>query len=202
LHFSELTPTGDNISPLVNSLSGLSVSQFPERGYRTQMRYNSEWWHSANLDILVSALNPTSPMPIISVKKRGTGAYSSPTHASTMKQVDPTKLYRSASNSSRYPNSLSPSRAPSPPPPEVDWPVAAQELCKLLIPSDRQISSCKFYVVRGIVFLAIQIIKPVLFVILRIPDELWRLGCRNLEYIQVKRYIQWIQRDTILEPSL
>ena len=35
------------------------------------------------------------------------------------------------------------SRAPSPPPPEVDWTVAAHELSKLLIPIDRQTMSCK-----------------------------------------------------------
>jgi histone deacetylase HOS3 len=29
-------------------------------------------------------------------------------------------------------------RAPSPPPPEVDWTVASHELSKLLIPVDRQ----------------------------------------------------------------
>jgi histone deacetylase HOS3 len=130
------------MSPLVNSLSGLGVTQFPEQSYKTQMRYNSEWWHSSNLDTLVSLLNPFATMPAaVPAAKKRAGAYSSPTHASTMKQVDPTKLYRTVSNP-RYPNSLSPSRAASPPPPEVDFFTAAQELCKLLIPSDRQIGSC------------------------------------------------------------
>jgi histone deacetylase HOS3 len=133
----------ENMSPFVNSLSGLGAGQFPEQSYKTQMRYNSEWWHSSNLDTLVSLLNnPSFAIPsVVPAAKHRAGAYSSPTHASTMKQIDPTKLYRTVSNS-RYPQSLSPSRAPSPPLPEVEWPTAAQELCKLLIPSDRQIASC------------------------------------------------------------
>jgi histone deacetylase HOS3 len=34
-------------------------------------------------------------------------------------------------------------RPPSPPPPEVPWTIAAHELCKLLIPVDRQTLSCR-----------------------------------------------------------
>ncbi|KAF2433629.1 Arginase/deacetylase [Tothia fuscella] len=123
---------------LINSLSGLTTTEFGQHTYNPKLRYNSEWWHPSNLDTLVHLLNPTSIPPPIIQKKPRAGVYSSPTHASIMKQVDPTKLYRSVSSS----HSLSPSRAASPPPPEVDWATAAQELCKLLIPSNRQIHSC------------------------------------------------------------
>lgn len=34
-------------------------------------------------------------------------------------------------------------RAPSPPPPAVDWATAAHELSKLLVPSDRETRSCR-----------------------------------------------------------
>jgi histone deacetylase HOS3 len=75
-------------------------------------------------------------------KKPRTGAYSSPTHASAMKIVDPTTLRRVASGSLRFgTSSVSPSRAPTPPPPAVDWATAAHELSKLLIPTERTTTS-------------------------------------------------------------
>jgi histone deacetylase HOS3 len=107
------------------------------------MSYNTEWWDSSNLDALESLLDPSPTAPPASIaRKPRTGAYSSPTHASTMKVVDPARiLNRTTSMGSRMP-SAAPSRAPSPPPPEVDWVTAAHELSKLLVPSDRETKSC------------------------------------------------------------
>jgi len=71
--------------------------------------------------------------------------YSSPTQASNAKVVAVPNLRRVMSgHSSLSPSSpLSVSRAPSPPPPEVPWTIAAIELSKLLIPTDRQTESCR-----------------------------------------------------------
>jgi histone deacetylase HOS3 len=106
------------------------------------MKYNTEWWHDSNLETLVQLLHPPeSAAEKAAVKKSRSGTYSSPTHASVMKAVDPNKVLMRASSMNSHAVSLSPSRSASPPPPEVDWVTATSELCKLLIPSDRQINS-------------------------------------------------------------
>lgn len=64
--------------------------------------------------------------------------YATPTTSFAQKVVDPLKLYRSISGTMRP--------APVPvaaPDPEVDWIVAAHELSKLLIPTDRETKSCR-----------------------------------------------------------
>ncbi|QDS69581.1 hypothetical protein FKW77_008265 [Venturia effusa] len=131
----------DLVSQMANmnmGLSGLPITG-PSRDSTipSPLRYNSEWWLSENLDALVRLLNPSAVPEAIVPKKPRTGAYSSPTHASTMKVVDPTQLRRVASGSLRFgTSSISPSRPPTPPPPSVDWATASHELSKLLIPTD------------------------------------------------------------------
>ncbi|KAI8938355.1 hypothetical protein NX059_004250 [Plenodomus lindquistii] len=97
--------------------------------------YDPLWWHSAQLTELETLVNPPLMMP---KKPRAdiSNHFSSPTQSFVAKVVDPSKLSRSTG--SRF----SPSRAPTPPPPEVDWATAAQALAKLLIPTDRQ--TCSF----------------------------------------------------------
>lgn len=98
--------------------------------------YDPFWWHSSQLTELENLVNPPLVMP---KKPRAdiSNHFSSPTQSYVAKVVDPSKLNRSTS--SRY--TSSPSRAPTPPPPDVDWATAAQALAKLLIPSDRQTRS-------------------------------------------------------------
>ncbi|KAF2665771.1 Arginase/deacetylase [Microthyrium microscopicum] len=108
---------------------------------QTLMKYNTEWWESSNLDELVDLLHPAPSGEKAAPKKSRFATYSSPTHASAMKIVDHTKVYRSTSFNSRAP-SVATSRAASPPPPDVDWATAASELCRLLVPQNRQIGSC------------------------------------------------------------
>jgi histone deacetylase HOS3 len=125
-------------------LSGLMANvAIQDVAANVPMSYNTEWWDGSNLDALESLLDPSPTAPPASTaRKPRTGAYSSPTHASTMKVVDPARiLNRTTSMGSRMP-SAAPSRAPSPPPPEVDWVTAAHELSKLLVPSDRETKSC------------------------------------------------------------
>ncbi|KAL0944478.1 histone deacetylase hos3 [Colletotrichum truncatum] len=101
--------------------------------------YNPSWWSAAELDELEVAMGnrPASPRMIRHVTPP---TYSSPTQASIGKAVDPARMRRMASGLS---NGVSYSRAPTPPPPDVHWTVAAHELSRVLIPSDRQVDSCK-----------------------------------------------------------
>ena len=101
--------------------------------------YDPLWWHSTQLSELENLVDPPQAA---APKKPRTGPashFSSPTQSFTAKVVDPSKLSRSVSG--RY--TASPSRAPTPPPPDVDWATAAHALSKLLIPSDRQTRSHK-----------------------------------------------------------
>lgn len=98
--------------------------------------YDPFWWHSTQLSELENLVNPP---PVVMPKKRtdASSHFSSPTQSFVAKVVDPAKLNRSTST--RY----TPSRAPTPPPPEVDWATAVHALSSLLIPSDRQTRSHK-----------------------------------------------------------
>lgn len=112
----------------------------PSTPQLTAVSYDASWWDDAQLLDLETALD-RPPMAI--VKKQRTGpppAYYSPTQSFSAKVVDPSKLYRSVSGKFVP---ASPSRAPTPPPPDVDWAIASHALSKLLIPSDRQTQSCK-----------------------------------------------------------
>jgi histone deacetylase HOS3 len=103
----------------------------------TLVSYDPRWWHSSNLSELENLVNPP---PAVAPKKPRVGPpshFSSPTQSFAAKVVDPTKINRSLS--ARHPSS--PSRAPTPPPPEVDWVTATHSLSQLLIPSERQTRS-------------------------------------------------------------
>ncbi|KAF2824171.1 Arginase/deacetylase [Ophiobolus disseminans] len=102
----------------------------------TPVTYDPRWWHSTHLSELE---NLAAPVPVVAPKKPRVAApshFSSSTQSFTAKVVDPTKM---RTLSARYPSS--PSRAPTPPPPEVYWATAAHALSQLLIPSERQTRS-------------------------------------------------------------
>ncbi|OAA76470.1 histone deacetylase HosB [Akanthomyces lecanii RCEF 1005] len=102
-------------------------------------RYDAGWWSSQHLDSLESLVaNPQSPP-----RKPRAGTpptYFSATQASSAKVMDPVKVRRSLSGLS---STIQRPRAASPVAPDVPWTVAAHELSKILIPSDRQVDSCK-----------------------------------------------------------
>ncbi|KAF7560748.1 hypothetical protein G7046_g3409 [Stylonectria norvegica] len=102
--------------------------------------YDPTWWAGSKLDELDGAMaDPLAPS-----KPPRTAAiptYFSPTQASTAKVAEPVKMRRSLSGLGH--GSMTISRPPTPPPPEVSWTVAVHELSKLLIPSNRQVDSCK-----------------------------------------------------------
>ncbi|TWU75834.1 hypothetical protein ED733_004993 [Metarhizium rileyi] len=101
--------------------------------------YNPAWWASSELDLLEE---PEEPSVIPRKPRTSTPpTYSSPTQASTARVVDAIRMKTSLSSlSTSY--SKVPQRPASPPPPEVPWDIAAKELCKTLIPLDRQTDSC------------------------------------------------------------
>ncbi|KAF2243076.1 Arginase/deacetylase [Trematosphaeria pertusa] len=104
----------------------------------TPVTYDPLWWNETQLAELENLVNPP---PVVIPKKVRAGPpahFSSPTQSFTAKVVDPTKIHRTVSGKFQ---SASPSRAPTPPPPEVDWATASHALSKLLIPSDRQTHS-------------------------------------------------------------
>lgn len=114
------------------------VSEVPE--------YDPLWWSRSRLDQLDLTLHPTGPPPPEPKKPREGPAptYSSPTQSFINKVVSPSSRRSVSSmsiNGGSSPRSYS--RPPTPPPPEVHWTVAAHELSKLLIPSDRQVGSCR-----------------------------------------------------------
>jgi histone deacetylase HOS3 len=109
------------------------------------LSYDPSWWSLPHLEHLEDTVSPhAAPEP----KKPREGTpptYSSPTTSFIAKVTSP-EARRKVSNMGRSNGSPRPiTRAPTPPPPEVDWAVAAHELSKLLIPSlTRQTESYKF----------------------------------------------------------
>jgi histone deacetylase HOS3 len=103
----------------------------------TPVSYDARWWHSSNLSELENLVTPPPAMPLKKARVAPPTHFSSPTQSFAAKVVDPTKIVRSLPV--RYPSS--PSRAPTPPPPEVDWATAVHSLSQLLIPADRQTRS-------------------------------------------------------------
>lgn len=102
--------------------------------------YQPVWWAQQELEQLESLVSgpiEAPPKP----RQTGSSTYASPTQASTAKVTDPIKMRRSLSGLSNLNKAMA--RPLSPPPPEVPWTVAAHELSKILIPSDRQTDSCK-----------------------------------------------------------
>ncbi|KAL1635721.1 histone deacetylase [Diplodia intermedia] len=117
-----------------------ALQQAYENGEHT-LRYNVEWWHEANLTALETMVYPPPP-PAPKKQQRGQqGNFATPTQSFTAKVVDPEKFIRNASGHLVPIRELP--RPPTPPPPDVNWIIAAHELCKLLVPNDRQTKSYK-----------------------------------------------------------
>ncbi|KAI1379507.1 hypothetical protein F4677DRAFT_334665 [Hypoxylon crocopeplum] len=131
---------GYEMSNRIGSLSRRNTLTENEMKLKTPgFPYDPTWWSASELDQLDAAMM----MPCLEQPKKPRnfipGNYSSPTQASSLRAVDPTKVRRSVSGFA-----ASISRPPTPPPPDVPWTVAAHELSKLLIPQDRQINSYKY----------------------------------------------------------
>ena len=118
-------------------MRGLGIS-----GMRTgvDLRYDKSWWSEANLTALELKVNPPPPAQAKKMRLGPQKTYATPTESFAYKVVDTDKFARSISGTMR--EVARPVRPPTPPPPEVDWIIATQELSKLLIPTDRQTRSC------------------------------------------------------------
>lgn len=108
--------------------------------------FNPSWWSLPHLEDIEKLVNPPAPAaaprkPRIDVRP----TYTSVTQSYTAKIVSHPQGRRSTSGSglNGFPTGSTMGRAPSPPPPAVDWATAAHELSKLLVPSDRETRSCK-----------------------------------------------------------
>ncbi|EPE37077.1 Arginase/deacetylase [Glarea lozoyensis ATCC 20868] len=109
------------------------ISQVPE--------YDPLWWSLPRLEQLDLTVNG-APAPEERAPREGPApTYSTPTQSFIAKVVSPSARRSVSSMSVGSPRAYA--RPPSPPPPEVHWTVAAHELSKILIPSDRQVGSCK-----------------------------------------------------------
>ncbi|KAH8808977.1 hypothetical protein F5884DRAFT_389348 [Xylogone sp. PMI_703] len=133
---------GYEMGQKIGSLNG---TESLAAGYGSSLHpYDPSWWSLPRLEQLDSIINPTPGIPEhkkVVVKESGRPAtFFSPT-ASSIAKVHTPRLRRSASNLASHIHSPK-SRPPSPPPPEIDWTVAVNELSKLLIPNDRQTLSC------------------------------------------------------------
>ncbi|KAK3065408.1 hypothetical protein LTS18_009251 [Coniosporium uncinatum] len=125
---------------MASRLNGLTLNERPQATIKTsQLHYNPEWWHSLSLTELETRAGVAPPVVAKKTKTGPAANFQTPTQSFTAKVVDPSKLYRSISGNYKS----SPSRQPTLPPPDVDWVTAAHELCKLLIPTDRQTRSCR-----------------------------------------------------------
>ena len=108
--------------------------------------FDAKWWAVDRLEEIENLVNP--PAPAAAPKKQRPivpPTYSSTTQSFSAKVITPPAGRRSLSGSTSYFHSAqwSGSQIPEQPPPPVGWAVAAHELSKLLIPSDRQTKSCK-----------------------------------------------------------
>ena len=107
--------------------------------------FDPKWWTVSRLEELELLVKPSETQ--ISSKKARNGhnpTYTSSTQSFNAKIVTPPANRRASSSTFRpRTSSVASSRPPSPPPPEVDWATATHELCKLLVPNNRQIGSCK-----------------------------------------------------------
>jgi len=114
---------------------------------RTDTRsFDPNWWSLPCLEEIEKLVNPPAP-PAAPKKQRNDvrPTYTSTTQSYTAKIVSPPQGRRSISGSgfNAYQNGSTTSRAPSPPPPAVDWATAAHVLSKLLVPSNRETRSCR-----------------------------------------------------------
>ncbi|KAJ8067751.1 hypothetical protein OCU04_003355 [Sclerotinia nivalis] len=114
------------------------------------MPYDPLWWSLGRLEQLDAAMNsaPLPEEPKIQKAAGPTGNFASPTQSFIAKVVNTPTAQRSVStmgmrNGGPPPRASAP-RPPTPPPPDVHWTVAAHELSKLLIPTDRQTKSCQW----------------------------------------------------------
>ncbi|PYH72579.1 histone deacetylase hosB [Aspergillus vadensis CBS 113365] len=113
----------------------LGLSDSAEGRSVTEPMYNSEWWSPGVLEELEALVY--SPAAPVKPREKAVPTYLTTTQSFSAKVVNPPRDRRSTgSHSSPEPE------VPSPPPP-VGWATATHELCKVLVPTGRQTTSCR-----------------------------------------------------------
>ena len=112
------------------------------KGVKTDPRihYDPKWWSQQSLETIeaiVAGNLPPPPKP----NDKAPGDYASATQASSARMTEVARERRSLS--AQMEARLSLENKPLPPPPDVDWAVAAYELSRLIIPAGRQTLSCR-----------------------------------------------------------
>ncbi|CBF79250.1 hypothetical protein AN7019.2 [Aspergillus nidulans FGSC A4] len=110
----------------------LGLSDTPPERPAFQAAYDQEWWSLPLLEELEALVYPPPPSK---PKEKSAPTYFAPTQSFAAKVVLPARDRRSTGSHS--------SEQESPPLPPVNWAVAAHELSKVLIPSDRRTGSCR-----------------------------------------------------------
>ncbi|GAB7363716.1 hypothetical protein MBLNU230_g4284t1 [Neophaeotheca triangularis] len=121
---------------LAFSMAGLSMNH---NKHTSPLCYDKTWWSPEYLTALENKINPPPPPQAKKVRTGAQPTYATPTESFAYKVRDTEQFARSFSGTMR--EVPRPARPATPPPPEVDWVVATQELSKLLIPTDRQTKS-------------------------------------------------------------
>ncbi|KAL2832418.1 hypothetical protein BDW59DRAFT_139212 [Aspergillus cavernicola] len=129
----------DQVTRLATEMTdrlGLSDMDHPSDNQRPvfEPSYDREWWSPSLLEELEALVYP--PPPASKPQGKSAPTYFAPTQSFTAKVVSPSKDRKSTGSHASL--ELEP-----PPLPPVGWAVATHELSKVLIPSDRQITSCR-----------------------------------------------------------
>ncbi|KAF2725884.1 Arginase/deacetylase [Polychaeton citri CBS 116435] len=128
-----------NTDDIASAMTGLSLSGL-QPSMASVGAYDRNWWSPENLTALENQVLPPPPPP--PGKKHRAGpqpTYATPTESFAYKVRDSDKFARSIAGTMR--EGPMPTRPRTPPPPEVDWVTATQELHKLLVPTDRSTQS-------------------------------------------------------------
>jgi histone deacetylase HOS3 len=132
--FSNALSTGP-VSEALQQPSGVSTLGATSAAQAIPLSYNVDWWHKTQLEELAKRAKPAPPVAPGRARRANRG-YQSPTVSFKAKVKDPEKLENSLPSAIVL-------RAPSPPPPEVDWATGSHALNKLLIPINRETQSYK-----------------------------------------------------------
>ncbi|KAL4803944.1 histone deacetylase domain-containing protein [Aspergillus unguis] len=130
-----LAVNDDQIDRLASEMTDrLGLSDDGPSSQKYEAVYDQEWWSPSLLEELETLVYPAPPPS--KPREKSAPTYFAPTQSFAAKVVSPSGNRKSTGSYA----SVDSEPLPLPP---VDWAVAAHELSKILIPSDRQTNSCR-----------------------------------------------------------
>lgn len=144
--YSDRALTSGVISHICGLASGSPHNGFDAKQTQIPIPHQRNWWKLPHLEELERITSPPQAVPPPKKPRSGPApTYQTPTQSFSAKVVSPPTYHRSISGSMSRRSSTSTvsSRAPSPPPPDVEWAIASYELSRIIIPQDRQTRSCR-----------------------------------------------------------